>query len=176
MEYRVEHFYLFLSKVKKGMTGKKLIWDFDCYISPKMRKIPWVYNKITEFYSYYRSNHFSEIDYQIYVLEKCIEHDDFLTNMTKWNVRDVKKISKEDLKNDQEFILKVSEKSKVKDLKIFFDINTNGESLISSFYEKKLVSIQFLARYSQYFVRRENETEKHKKLVEITKIAKQILN
>lgn len=96
--------------------------------------------------------------------------------MTKWNVRDVKKISKEDLKNDQEFILKVSEKSKVKDLKIFFDINTNGESLISSFYEKKLVSIQFLARYSQYFVRRENETEKHKKLVEITKIAKQILN
>ena len=46
----------------------------------------------------------------------------------------------------------------------------------SSFYEKKLVSIQFLARYSQYFVRRENETEKHKKLVEITKIAKQILN
>lgn len=177
-EAKLDHFYLFYTKVKKALDGYKVKWGFQKGIAGK-RSIPWVVKKLTEFYACHRSSHFTELDFQIYFLESIIKNEKFLENCNIWNPRDVKKVSRiemtEMIVKDQEFILKVSKSSGVKDPQIFFDINNNGESLISSFYEKGLISIHFLVKYCMYFIESENETEKHKKIVKISKIIREIL-
>lgn len=178
-EATLEQFYLFLNKIPMGMKGRKVDWAFNKGIIRGKRLNHLRMKRLAEFYSYYRSGHFSELGFQMYFLENFSLDDTFLNDLNKWSPRDVKNISKESIqtliKKDQEFFLQVSNKTGVKDFQKYFDINSNGESLVFNFYEQGLISIQFLAKYCMYFVENTNETDKHKKIVKISKITKEII-
>ena len=178
-EATLEQFYLFLNKIPMGMKGRKVDWTFNRGTIRGNRRNYLRLTKLAEFYSDYRSGHFSDLGFQMYFLENFSLDDTFLNDLNKWSPRDVKNISKESIqtliKKDQEFFLQVSSKSGVTDFQKYFDINSNGESLVFGFYEKGLISIQFLAKYCMYFVEDIYETDKHKKIVKISKIIKEII-
>lgn len=109
---------------------------------------------------------------------KILENEEFLNCTKLWMASDVKNVTWNDLetnlKKDREFLISVAKQTRVTSLEKFFVINKNGESIISSFYEKGYISLQFLVEYSTYFTENETETKKHRKLVKTLKIIKHI--
>lgn len=173
-----DHFYLFINKVKFMMKGRKVNWKFEYGFLGK-RTIPWVKTTLSKIYIRYNSNHFSELDFQLYVLENLIKDETYIDKIATWNYDEIKKVSKKDIENmikkDQDFLVEVSKKAKVQNLQIFFDINTNGESLVYKFYLEQKLSLHFLIKYHKYFVKNEIETEKHKNFVKIINIIYEII-
>jgi hypothetical protein len=173
-----DHFYLFLNKLPKGLKGNKVNWRFNLGKLYGKRFKPWVVKKLSEIFSLYNCHHFTELDFQVYVLENLIKDETFLDNVGSWNVDDIREGEKDIgnvIKKDQEFLVELSKKTHIKDIQIYFNINSNGESLMYSFYEASQISLYFLAKYSTYFVESTKETNKHKIFVKLVKILNEII-
>lgn len=169
--------YRFVINLRKHfLKNQKINWDN--WFVPKGHKDVRVMSILSSFMSYYRSSHFSFFDFQMYFLMKILENEEFLNCTKLWMASDVKNVTWNDLetnlKKDREFLISVAKQTRVTSLEKFFVINKNGESIISSFYEKGYISLQFLVEYSTYFTENETETKKHRKLVKTLKIIKHI--
>ena len=132
------------------------------------------------FYTKYLSHHFSEKDFQIYFIENLITDEEFLEKFYEWDSGKVsnwpkEKIS-ETLKNDEKFFLEISKKTDQKNLETYFNINTNKESLVKYFYDNKMVSMIFIAKYSKFFGTSIEETLDHKRFGTLMKIFKKVLD
>jgi len=176
-EITIDHMYFFIINLRKHFQ-RNLKVNFDINFFRQGKRDIKIISPLTSFMSYYRSSHFDFFDFQMYFLMKIIENEEFLNCTKLWMPSEVKNISLDDLETtlnkDREFLIAVAKKSKVTSLKKFFDINKNGESLISIYYKKDYVSIQFLAEYSTYFTETKTETQKHKTLVKAVKLIKKI--
>lgn len=178
-EIKLDNFYAYIFKLKQYLnTGKDQNWFFNVCFMRGRRDIR-IQKILATFMSYFRSSHFSELDFQMYFLFKLLEDEDFLKDSKKWLACDVKNISLKDasekLKSDQEFLIEVSKKTNFTSLEKFFDINMNGESLIYSFYMKGYISIHFLIEYNMFFKESDKQTKKHEHVVKIVKLMKKIL-
>lgn len=169
-------FYLYIKKLKLGISGKKVDWSF-CKGFLGKRLDPRITKALQPFYTKYLSHHFSEKDFQIFFIENLIISETFLENFFKWSSDTVKNYDVESLiKQDEETILKISQKTCQKSLETYFNINTNGESLAKYFYDNKMVSMFFMAKYSRFFKSGDNESDEHKRFVTLMKILKKVLD
>lgn len=179
-KFNIEAFYQYVQAVDKKLKMKRpkvLDIQFKNGIIGKRYK-QWVLKSLETFYTCYLCNHFSEYDFQYYFLENLIKDESFIDNIKKWDSNKVQNITKEliekEIKKDESKILSIAKASNVKNGEKFFEINNDGESLIYKFYTNNLISLHFLIKYANNFTENENQSEKHKKIVRIVKILKNI--
>lgn len=175
---KFDHFYLFPGKLKKDLDGYKVDLNFKNGIIRGRRLIPGLKAKSLEFHNLYINNHFKEIDFQNFLLYKLLFDENFLKNYNLWKVEDLHLVremfTEKQLKKDEEFLLNVSKKANMNDLTKFFNINTDGDSLIVSFMMKKLISPLLVIKYQKLFNVNVNENNEHMRIRKIIKIYNKI--
>lgn len=172
--------YLFVNALEKKLNQKRpRVLDIQIKSDIMGTRVkPWIMNGLESFYNCYRCNHFSEYDFQFYFMKNLIDDEDFIKDTKKWDSDKVQNITDEliekEIKKDESKLLEIAKIKKIKDEKKFFEINNDGESLVYKFYANKIISIQFLIKYSESFIDDDKQSEKHKKIVRIVKIMNKI--
>ena len=169
-------FYLYIKNLKLAIKGKKASLKFCSGFLGK-RLDQRIVKALQPFYTKYRSHHFSEKDFQIFFIENLITDSEYLEKFYEWSSE---KVSNYDVKNlikqDEETILKISQKTGQKKLEIYFNVNTNGESLSKYFYDNKMISMFFVAKYSKFFGDSLEETLEHKRFGTLMKILNKVMD
>lgn len=176
----IESFYIFLKKVEEKLKIKNpRVLDIEFKNGIISNRYDRRRLKALEiFYTCYLCHHFSEYDFQYYFLENLVKDEKFIEDFFKWDSKKVQNITKEliekEIKKDESKLLEIAKVSKIKNGEKFFEINNDGESLIYKFYANNLISLHFLIKYSNKFIEDDKQTMKHKQIVRIVKILKNI--
>jgi hypothetical protein len=124
------------------------------------RQNVYIKNKCSELYRFINNGFFTFDDLKIYFLNHYIFNE-------KLNWKDVKtsevltnkKIyTEESLKKDKVFILTLNKKLKLKDINIYYKVNTDGNNILYDLLLKRYVSPMFYIRMYKYI---ENKDEKY---------------
>lgn len=179
-----QHFYLFLSNMDKGLVRHK---EVKQYVSNSLIKVKGIHmiNGCDKLLQLYNNNHFTMKEFCLHMLNKLLmengEGKDFIYNPSKWDIENIGKIkslfTEERNRKDQDFIIQVSKKTGFDSIQNYFNINSNGESLVFDFLKNQYISPLFILRYKSAFDCSEfEETEEHKTARRIIDVMEQVIN
>lgn len=174
-----EHFYLFSSNFRKGIIENKKI---KSYIHNGVIKLNGVHNNTicSKLCMMYNNKHFTMKEFCYHLLNKLLRtEENFLVNPWSWEIDKISEISKlfseERLKQDQEFIIQVAQKTGIDSIEKYFKINSNGESIVFHYMKNDFVSPYFLMHYNDKFDNSEfEETDEHKRARKIIDAMEQV--
>lgn len=174
-----QHFYLFIRNVDKGINDNK---EVKQYISNHFVKIKGIHhiNACDKLWLLYNNGHFTMKEFCLHILNMMLNGvEEFLYNPQKWDIENISKVSKlfteERVRKDQDLIIQVSQKSGVDSIEKYFNINSNGESIIFDFLKNQYVSPLFIMRYKSKFNVEFPESENHKRARKIIDVMEQVL-
>jgi hypothetical protein len=178
-----QHFYLFLRNVDKGLIENK---EIKQYVSNAVIKVKGIHmiNGCDKLLQLYNNNHFSMKEFCLHILYKLLMEGggrEFLYNPSKWDIESISKVSnlfsEERNRKDQDFIIQVSKKTGFDSIQNYFNINSNGESLVYDFMKNQYISPLFILRYKSAFnVSTFPESAEHENARRIIDVIEQVIN
>lgn len=174
-----EHFYLFAGNFRKVIFDNKKV---KTCIHNSLIKIRGVhFNTIcSKLYTLYNNKHFTMKEFCYHLLFKQMNNEtNILVNPWSWEIDSISETNKlfteQRLKEDQEFIIQVAQKTGIDSIEKYFKINSNGESIVFHYMKNNFISPYFLIQYNDKFDNSEfEETEEHKKTRKIIDIMEQV--
>jgi hypothetical protein len=169
MEHHPLHFYLTATYIKKYIDGYDVKDFFPTYIN-NIKRTKFDLKKVSEnVYQKVINNHFTKQEFATFLLHNSIYNKDFLKSPFEWNVNEICNISKvynkSSLEADREFIIKISQKTGMKEIQKYFDINSDGESIWYKFLMQKYISPMFIiSLINKINVNYEEESLEHKQV------------
>ena len=163
------HFYLIATSVKKYIKGESIKDFFPTYIGNVKRTKPDLKKVSENIYQKVINKHFSKEEFAKYLIHNSIFEENFLETPYKWEINEICNISKiynkKSLTTDQEFILNIAQKTNVRDIQKYFDINSDGESFWFKFLKQKHITPMFVISFiNKINVNYDEESKEHERV------------